>query len=66
MTEKLEADCFEIDIDYVYDACGNRHKLPRDVARGEVVWAVIHNLTQESKKRFEEYQEKNNPCKEVE
>lgn len=65
--EKLEVDCFEIDIETL--AHTNSPYVSGVVirmARWGVVEAVIANLTQESKKRFEEYQEKNNPCKGVE
>ena len=71
MTEKLEVDCFEIDIETLVLANMYFDGIPRHtwtirLAKDKVLNAVIANLTQESKKRFEEYQEKNNPCKEVE
>ena len=58
---KLEVDCFEIDIEALYDA--SQGKVFANFWLFEV---VIDNLTQESKKRFEEYQDNNNPCKGVE
>ena len=64
MTEKLEVDCFEIDIEDLSNAQNyNVGAFRRSAARFYILGAVIENLTQESKKRFEEYQEKNNPCK---
>ena len=66
MTEKLDVDCFEIDIEDLYHADGCRTDWKTELARIRLIELIIENLTQESKKRFEEYQEKNNPCKEVE
>ena len=64
MTEKLEVDGFEIDIEEL-DAAIHGYGITAFGGRWTVVNEVAKNLTQESKKRFEEYQEQNNPCKEV-
>ena len=60
---KLEVDCFEIDIEALRDADSHNNRMVWEAACCLVITTVIANLTQESKKRFEEYQEKNNPCK---
>jgi hypothetical protein len=54
----LEVDCFEIDIEALHDAsCG------KVFANFWLFEEVLKNLTQDSKKRFDEYQEQNDPCK---
>ena len=68
---KLEVDCFEIDIETLARIENPRivtshSALAVRLARQKLAEIVLTNLTQESKKRFEEYQEKNNPCKGVE
>ena len=59
--EKLEVDCFEIDLETLLDAVkqGSRGNWAADFLARE----VVKNLEPESKKKFEEYQEQNNPCR---
>ena len=59
--EKLEVDCFEIDIELLN--ASTRSGSMANLARFYIMENIIANLTQESKKIFEEYQEKNTPCK---
>ena len=61
METKLEVDAFEIDTETLHDA--TRGNMRSDFASKYVAEQVIKNLTQESKKRFGEYQEKENPSK---
>jgi len=61
MTEQLEVDCFAIDIETLHDA--TRGTWRGDLASRHLVEEVIKNLTLESKRKFEEYQDKENPCK---
>ena len=64
MTEKLEVDGFEIDIETLLDASKCCGSIGLDLARRTIVTeTVINYLTPDSKKRFEEYQEQNNPCR---
>jgi len=63
---KLEVDCFEIDIETFADADGCSHRGQWINAMLAVVDKVMQNLTIDSKKRFEEYQNKNDPCNEGE
>ena len=56
---KLEVDGFEIDLETLDDAT----KQGASLARWAVVEEVIKNLDPESKRRFEEHQEQNNPCR---
>ena len=64
MTQPLEVDCFEIDIEDLDDA--TKGSMRADFAGKYVAEQVIRNLTQESKKRFEKYQDNNDACKEGE
>jgi len=61
MNNPLEVDCFEIDIETLDDA--TKGGLMGDLARRSLVEDIQKNLTQEGKKRFEEYQEQNDPCR---
>lgn len=63
VAEKLEVDAFEIDIETLDDADGCRTQWTTEKARIRLINLIIENLTQESKKIFEEYQEQNNPCR---
>lgn len=63
MTEKLEVDCFEIDIETLADADSHNARIVWEAASCLVITTVIANLTQDSKRKFEEYQEQNDPCK---
>ena len=68
MTEKLEVDGFEIDIETLANSdnpvvLSQYSVLAARLARQKLAEMVMANLTPESKKRFEEYQEQNNPCK---
>ena len=58
--EPLEVDGFEIDITILYSATNNRPVT--DYARYVLTEKIIANLSQDSKKRFNDYQEQNNPC----
>jgi len=62
----LEVDCFEIELETLADADYNKSNRIMDEARVDLVEKVINNLTIEDKKRLQLYQDKNNPCKEVE
>jgi len=64
MATNLEVDAFEIDIETLSNA-DNRSRNVFRVEDSKQILAeeVIKNLTQESKKRFEEYQEQNDPCR---
>ena len=62
----LEVDCFPIDIETLADAVYNENKWREKEARMDVVDMVKNNLTVEDKKRLQLYQDKNDPCKEVE
>lgn len=59
----LEVDAFEIDIETLVNAnwCGNGCRMAQ--GRHDVVAEVIKALDPDSKKRFEEYQEQNDPCR---
>ena len=62
----LEVDAFPIDIETLADADYNKSNWIMEQARIDVVETVIKSLTIEDKKRLQLYQERNNPCKEVE
>ena len=67
----LEVDAFAIDLRTLARAndipCTTPYAaLAVRLARANVVEAVVKNLALDDKKRFEEYQEQNNLCKEVE
>jgi len=64
--DSLEVDAFEIPIKTLADADFNKNIWWRDEARIKVVDAVINALDPYDKKRLKLYQERNNPCKEVE
>ena len=60
----LEVDAFGIDIEALYDSQSLRNpRFLREAASYLVIETINKNLTSESKKRFEEYQEQNNPCR---
>ena len=60
----LEVDAFAIDIEVLDAAQSCRvHPLTRSVARNKIAEIVVENLSLDDKKRFEEYQEQNNPCR---
>ena len=60
----LDVDGFEIDIKTLADAIHcHANVYTMSGARHDVVDAVIKALDPDSKKRFEEYQEQNDPCK---
>jgi len=59
--DNVEVDGFEIDIETLYDATKGTWR--GDLASLNITEQVIKNLTPESKRRFEEYQEQNNPCR---
>ena len=61
MIEKLEVDGFEIDIETLDNATRIQHNA--SLCRRLLLIEVLKNLTTDSKRRFEEYQEQNNPCK---
>ena len=64
---KLEVDAFEIDLETLATANetgGDPYlNLSIRLARRDIAEEIVKNLTQESKKIFEEYQEQNNPCR---
>jgi len=62
----LEVDCFEIELETLADADYHKNNWIMEQARIDLVEAVIKNLTIEDKKRLQLYQDRNNPCKEVE
>ena len=67
MTTNLEVDGFAIDIETLLDASDyggtpNRN-LDIRLARLNITQLVRDNLTPDSKKIFEEYQEQNDPCR---
>ena len=59
MAEKLEVDGFDVDAEDLHETLysGDLHSM--GIAGCKVAEAVIANLTPESKKRFEEYQDQN-------
>ena len=57
----LEVDAFEIDIESLADVA--KQGMRADFAGRWAAEQVIKNLTPDSKKRFKEYQEQNNPCR---
>ena len=59
----LEVDAFDIDIEALSTGFYHHSFIAMEKARIAVTEAVIAHLTQDSKKRFEEYQEQNDPCK---
>ena len=63
VNKPLEVDAFGIDIETLVNAnwCGNGCRMAQ--GRHDVVAEVIKALDPDSKKRFEEYQEQNDPCK---
>jgi len=63
VAENVEVDGFEIDIEALADANSHNSRMVCEAANCLVTSTVIANLTPESKKRFEEYQEQNNPCR---
>ena len=62
MTTNLEVDGFEIGIDELYNAIYG-YGIPYHGGMWLIVHEVMRNLTPESKRRFEEYQEQNDPCR---
>ena len=64
MTQPLEVDAFDIDIETLDDATRNGHI--GDMARHCLVMEMEKNLTLDSKKRFDKYQDNNDACKEGE
>ena len=58
----LEVDAFGIDLETLAVAVG-RYGYDSKRAAYEVSEVVIKNLALDDKKRFEEYQEQNNPCR---
>ena len=58
----LDVDGFEIDIETLAVAVSLSNPY-RKFARVDIIAAVVKALSQDSKKRFEEYQERNDPCK---
>ena len=61
---KLEVDAFEIDIETLAEAATGRFtRFIVALAGYAVVEEVIKNLALDDKKRFEEYQEQNDPCR---
>lgn len=62
----LEVDAFGIELETLSDADWNRSNWRMEEARIKVIETVIKNLTIEDRNRFRLYQERNNPCKEVE
>ena len=67
MNKPLEVDAFGIDIEILIKAdipaIGLYSPLAINLARARVVGAVVENLSLDDKKRFEEYQEQNDPCR---
>jgi len=63
MATNLEVDAFEIDIETLEVA--TKQGFGGSKARWKVVEEVMRNLDPDSIKRFEEYHEQNDPCKEV-
>ena len=61
MNKPLEVDAFEIDIEALNDA--TKQGFTGRLARWAVVREAIKALDPDSKKRFEEYQEQNDPCR---
>ena len=62
----LEVDAFPIDIETLADVDWNKNPFIMEQARVDVVDTVKNNLTIEDKKRLQSFQDRNNPCKEVE
>ena len=60
---KLEVDAFGIDIKTLVDADWCKDRWQMEKARIGLIETVIENLALDDKKRFEEYQEQNNPCR---
>ena len=67
MNKPLEVDAFPIDLKTLATAneCGGtpNHNLDIRLARWDIVCEVTKNLALDDKKRFEEYQEQNDPCR---
>ena len=61
----LEVDAFGIDLETLAVAVG-RYGYDSNRAAYEVSEAAIKALDPDSRKRFQEYQKQNDPCKEVE
>ncbi len=60
---KLNVDAFEIDIETLANADWSKDNWATESARITVIRAVIKALDPDSRKRFMEYQERNEPCK---
>ena len=62
----LEVDAFPIGIETLADAVKHRNTFLMEQSRIAVIHEVVNSLTIEDKKRLQLYQDKNDPCKEVE
>ena len=63
MNKPLEVDAFGIDIETLVNADWCKDRWQMEKARIGLVEEVIEALDPDSKKRFEEYQEQNDPCR---
>lgn len=62
----LEVNPFEIGLETLSDAEWNKDNWIMEQARIDLVETVIKSLDKEDRKRLQLFQERNNPCKEVE
>ena len=63
MNKPLEVDAFAIDLETLANVDGCRGSWQTEKARIGLIETVIESLDPDSKKRFEEYQEQNDPCR---